>query len=247
MYKLAIHQSPIVPYHLEATPLEDMGYRREPIVPGEWYHCYTRGIDGRKTFEDVFDYQRFTQALYLSNNTTTIERSLFWHLTHEQIFELQREAPLVAIGAYALMPNHFHLLLKEIEEGGISKFMQRLGTSYAMYFNERYKHIGNIFVKPFRSRHVKTDNYLRRIVAYIHCNPAEIFEPGWKEGRVSDTKLLQQKLEGFPHASLIDYQNPKRPESKLLDWDSIHNLLDEQMPPLVTLIPETIAYYQGLL
>jgi len=223
-----------------------MGHRREPIAPEEWYHCFSRGIDGRKTFEDTFDYQRFTQALYLSNSIETIERSSFWRLTHEEIFELQREAPLVAVGAYALMPNHFHLLLKEVEEGGISRFMQRLGTSYTKYFNERYARIGNLFVKPFRSKHVGTDNYLRRVVAYIHCNPAEIFEPGWKTGRVSNVHRLKKELETFPYSSLMDYLEQKRPEAKLLNWMSIDDLLRGEMPPLKTLIPEAIAYYQEL-
>lgn len=223
-----------------------MGYRRQPLAPGEWYHCYTRGIDGRKTFEDKFDYQRFTQALYLSNNTDTIERSTFWRLGHEKVFELPRKGQLVAVGSYALMPNHFHLLLKEVKEGGISKFMQKFGTSYTMYYNTRHQRIGNLFVKPFRSRHVSTDNYLRRIVTYIHCNPAEIFEAGWKQGQVSDSQRLKKQLETFPYSSFIDYMNPKRSEAKLLDWSSINDLLKVQMPPLKALIPEAIAYYQSL-
>ena len=223
-----------------------MGYRRTPLAPGEWYHCYTRGIDGRSTFLDHFDYQRFVQALYLCNNSKPIERSSFWKLTHEKVFELPREKNLVSVGAYALMPNHVHLLLKECEEGGISKFMQRLGTSYTMYFNKRYTHIGNLFVKPFRSKHIMDDSYLRRIVSYIHCNPAEIFEPGWKKGLVRNPKGLQEKLESFRYASLTDYSNSSRPEAALLDWNSINKLLREQMPPLKKLIPDAIEYYQTL-
>lgn len=236
----------MIPYPLEATLPEDMSFRREPLAPGEWYHCYTRGIDGRKTFEDTSDYRRFTQALYLSNSLATIERGSFWRLTHEKIFELPRELPLVSVGAYALMPNHFHLLLKENEEGGISKFMHRLGTSYTKYYNQKYERIGNLFIKPFRSRHVGTDSYLQRIVAYIHCNPAELFEPGWKDGQVHNVEQLKIKLEKFPHSSLLDYRGTRRPESRLLDWESIRDLLDAKMPPLKVLVPETIAYYKDL-
>ncbi|MFQ5540741.1 MAG: transposase [Candidatus Paceibacteria bacterium] len=223
-----------------------MGHRREPIVQGEWYHCYTRGIDGRATYNDQFDYQRFTQALYLSNSAKTIERSSFWKLAHNDVFSLPRDEPLVAIGAYALMPNHFHLLLKEQVEGGISQFMQRLGTSYTKYFNERHDRIGSLFVRPFRSRHVGTDSYLRRIVSYIHCNPAEIFEPGWKDGRVTNVRKLKEKLEEFPHASLFDYVGKTRPERNLLDNAIIKDLLNEQMPPLQELLPEMIEYYKTL-
>lgn len=236
----------MLPYPLEASPPEGMGYRREPIAPGEWYHCYTRGIDGRTTYTDAFDYQRFTQALYLSNSTAPINRSTFWKLNHGEVFDITRQKPLVAVGAYALMPNHYHLLLKEIEDGGLSKFMQRLGTSYTMYFNERHEHMGNIFVKPFRSRHIGTDEYLRRVVEYIHCNPAEIFEPGWKNGQVTNIQKLKDNLEAFPYASLLDYLGCNRPERKVLDWDAIGDLLNGHMRPLEKLIPEAIAYYEEL-
>lgn len=223
-----------------------MGYRRELFGPGEWYHCYTRGIDGRITFEIQDDYRRFVQALYLSNSAETIERGRFQRLDHEEIFNLPRGARLVGVGAYALMPNHIHLFLKEIEEGGISKFMQRLGTSYTMYYNTRYKHIGNLFVKPFRSRHVATDGYLKRIVSYIHLNPCSLYEYGWKAGQVNNMDGLREFLEYYPYSSMTDYQGARRPENALLDWGEINELLREQTLPLETLLPEMAEYYAQL-
>ena len=223
-----------------------MGYRREPLAPGEWYHCYTRGIDKRKTFENGRDYKRFIEAMYLSNSTSLIDRGTFQHKTHQDILAIDRKRPLVAVGAYALMGNHFHLLLKEIEEDGITKFMQRVGTSYTMYFNIKYERIGSLFVKPFRSKHVHSDRYLQRIVQYIHLNPIEIFEPKWKEGISGNAGGLIKKLKEYPYSSLPDYLGLERPQGILLAWDEINNLLYTQMPPLKTLLSEMQEYYESI-
>lgn len=223
-----------------------MSLRRTPLAPGEWYHCYTRGIDGRNVFASAFDYERFTEALYISNAVEVIPRNRFQHDSHEDILNVARGESIVAVGAYALMPNHFHLLLKEIQEGGISKFMQRLGTSYTMYFNKKYQHIGNVLVGPFRSKHIGADSYLRRIVSYIHLNPAEIFEHGWKEGRVKDVRALEKYLKEFPHSSLPDYTGTKRPENNVLAWSDIEDLLRWNTLPIKKLLPEAVEYYAGL-
>src|SRR3989344_1270124 len=116
-----------------------MAYRRIAFAPDEWYHCYNRGVDKRTIFEEPRDYERFLEALYLSNATESIPRGTFQHLPHSEIINLERTEPIVAIGAYCLMPNHFHLLIKESVEGGISRFMHRVGTSYTMYFNIKRK------------------------------------------------------------------------------------------------------------
>ena len=154
---------------------EQMGYRRVPFAVDEWYHCFTRGIDKRTTFEDEDDAARFTELLCLANDTKPIERSNFAHTSHQAILEIPRHQTIVSIGAYYLMGNHYHLLLQEKSEGGISKFMQKVGTGYTMYFNEKNDRIGSLFVGPFRSKHIAQDAYLRRVTQYIHLNPAELF------------------------------------------------------------------------
>ena len=101
-------------------------------------------------------------------------------------------------------------------EGGISTFMQKLGTAYTMYFNAKYERSGNLFVKPFRAKHIADDRYFQHLVRYIHLNPAELFEHSFKEGRVLDTRALQQSLLEYPYSSLIDYLGTERPERTLL-------------------------------
>ena len=102
-----------------------MSYRRTPFAPGEHYHCYTRGIDGRLTFQDKEDYERFQESLYLCNDIKAFDRTDFLKYPHARIFERRRAKELVAIACYSLMPNHFHIGFQEISEGGSSAASRR--------------------------------------------------------------------------------------------------------------------------
>jgi putative transposase len=222
-----------------------MGYRRTPFAQGEWYHCFNRGIDKRSVFANSKDLERFLQLLYLANNINTASRDNFYHLPHSKIFQLPRANPLVKIGAYCLMKNHFHLLLQEVEDGGITKFMHKVGTGYTMYFNALNDRVGNLFVKPFRSKHIKDDRYLRRVVQYIHLNPAETFESLWKKGKVRDKKTLEKKLLEYPHLSLLAYYGQERLEDRILDTKSV-DFLKHGLPRLSSVISDAAAYYQEI-
>lgn len=221
-----------------------MGSRREAFVFGEWYHCYSRGVDKRRTFESIRDYERFLQALYISNDAAPTNRGNFQHLKHREIFTLPRAKPVVAVGAYCLMPNHFHILIKEIEDGGITSFMRKVGTAYAMYFNTKNTRVGNLFVKPFRSKHVGDDGYFRRVAQYIHLNPVELSEPKWKEGHVRSMRALERKLAEYRFSSLPDYLGIMRSERMILDVETIDLLMDHM--PLSDILAEAAAYYAEL-
>ena len=196
-----------------------MAIRRVPFQLEEWFHCYNRGIDKRIVFDNEDDSERFLQLLYLSNSTEAFHRNnLSMRATHD-IVCLPRKEPLVSIGAYCLMPNHFHLLLKEIQEGGIVRFMQKLGTAYTMYFNTKNDRVGNLFMKPFRLRHVGEDRYFQHVVNYIHCNPAEVFESGWKKGVVKSMDRLEKQLRSYRYSSFADYAGEKRAIATILSND----------------------------
>ena len=220
-----------------------MGYRRVPFAQGEWYHCYSRGIDKRIVFDDEDDAKRFIELLYLANDTKPILRGNFYHLKHNEILLMPRGRQIVSIGAYSLMKNHYHILIQEIEDGGITKFMQKVGTGYGMYFNEKNDRVGNVFVKPFRSKHVSTDAYLYRVAQYIHLNAAELFERGWKHGTVLDLFELQRKLERYPFSSFPDYMDGvSRPERNILD-ESARSILMDRLPELSRTLIEMRDYY----
>lgn len=216
---------------------------REPFAPEEWYHCYNRGVDKRRVFETARDYQRFMQALYLCNNTEPVRQDNLERLSRSEIFSLPRENIMVAIGAHCLMPNHFHLLLKEIIPGGITQFMRKVGISYAMYFNIKNDRTGNLFIRPFRSKHIIDDRHFKYMPQYLHINPAELFEPGWKHGRVKNIQALEEKLRAYQYSSLCDYEGIERPERAILYEPSLE-LLKEDMLPIKKLLREAAAYLQ---
>lgn len=192
-----------------------MTYRRIPLAPNEWFHCYSRGVEKRKVFETTSDYLRFTQMLYLANNVAPVERSSFDRdITHEEILSLPRKELIVAIGAYCLMPSHFHLILKALTEGGITKFMRKLSTGYTMYFNVKRARVGNLFVKPFRSKHISDNIYFKQVVPYVLFNPIELFEPQWKTGS-GELKKIENKLFQYQYSSLIDFFGQNRPEGAI--------------------------------
>lgn len=141
---------------------------RTNSIKGEYYHVYNRGVDKRVIFSDRKDYERFLKSL-TSFNTLEPIGSIYEHS-----FEIKknkvRDKLLVKIICYCLNPNHFHLLLTPVIDGGVEKFMQRLGTGYTMYFNERYKRSGALFQGRYKSKHVADNDYLLYLSAYINLN-----------------------------------------------------------------------------
>jgi putative transposase len=194
-------------------------------------------------FDDEDDARRFIELLYLANDTRPILRGNFYHLKHKDILVMPREHQIVSIGAYSLMRNHYHILIREITDGGITKFMQKVGTGYGMYFNEKNDRVGNVFVKPFRSKHVSTDAYLYSVAQYIHLNAAELFERGWKHGKVSDMVELRKKLSRYPFSSFPDYtSDTSRPELNILN-ESARTILRDRLPELERVLNEMRDYY----
>lgn len=217
-----------------------MGYRRVPFAVDEYYHCYNRGVDKRVVFGRKKEYQRFQELLYLANDTRPIQRSFLENYVHEEIFSLPRLQPIVAIGAYCLMPNHIHILIREIIDGGISRFMHKVGTGYTMYFNIAHQRVGNLFVKPFRSKHVDSDVYLQHVGNYIHLNPAELSEAGWKTGVVKNMRALEVAMREYPYSGFADYNGAIRPQSAILHRELVG--LD-QSEDIITILRNAQEYY----
>ena len=165
---------------------------RSDFAVGEFYHVYNRGTDKRKIFLSQADYQRFIILLYLANSNQPVRIDLRRNSV-EKLFEADRGKDLVDIGAYCLMPNHFHILLKEKVENGISLFMQKITTAYTMYFNKKHERSGVLFQGVFKSEHLATDNYLKYIYSYIHLNPVKLIEPTWRENGIKN-KLKVKKF-----------------------------------------------------
>lgn len=116
------------------------------------------------------------------------------------------------------MPNHFHLIARENDDRGISKFMQKLTTGYTMYFNKVNNRTGTLFQGKFKAEHADTDNYLSYLMPYIHLNPVKLIEPKWKETGIKDKSWAEIFLNNYKYSSYLDYtKEVTRPESKILN------------------------------
>ncbi|OGN29484.1 MAG: hypothetical protein A3A33_03570 [Candidatus Yanofskybacteria bacterium RIFCSPLOWO2_01_FULL_49_25] len=201
--------------------------RNVVFAPDEFYHLYNRGTEKRNVFGTKADYERFLALLYLSNGTSAIHidnlrqqikrgRTLL-----EIMKEFDREKSLVDIGAYCLMPNHFHLLVQEKSEGGISKFMQKLLTAYTMYFNTSRVRTGALFQGKFKATHATDDKYLAYLISYIHLNPVKLIEPKWKETGIAHRTRALSYLEKYQYSSFPDYIGQVRPQQAIINKSAL--------------------------
>lgn len=193
--------------------------RRFSFFVDEYYHIYNRGVDKRIIFSDKFDYKRFILLLYLCNGENSVNMSNLIEkgVPFSEIFNIDRGDQLVDIGAFCLMPNHFHLLLHEKIEGGISKFMEKLATAYVMYFNTKNERKGSLFEGTFKAKHIDNDAYLNWMLSYIHTNPIKLVDPSWKENGMSDSATVKSFIQNYKYSSYQDYFMDNRTESVILN------------------------------
>ena len=148
-----------------------MAKRKEQLVIGHYYHVYSRGVDKRDIFVDGEDFGRFLRTMREFNNQEPIG-GLRMHQFYDdqQKKELGRSEPLVHIICYCLNPNHFHMVLEQVAERGVERFMHRLGTGYTKYFNAKHKRSGTFFQGRFKAAHITTDAYLIHVSVYVNLN-----------------------------------------------------------------------------
>lgn len=158
----------------------------------QYYHVYNRGVEKRVIFIDDQDYRVFIGLLkkYLNGEVEAI-------VNNRHKFVSQKDE--VQLLAFCLMPNHFHLMLYQKSDDGISKFMRRLATGYAMYFNSRYHRVGSLFQGRYKASLIQSEPYIDHITRYIHLNPED--------------------YAGYSYSSLKYYIEPDRcPDWLNVDW-----------------------------
>ncbi len=192
-----------------------MSLRKVSFVKGEYYHIYNRGNSKQLIFRDKRDYARFLGLLFACNSSENFKIDNL--NKNESLFNASRGDNLVYIGAYCLMPNHFHILLMDRGEGNISKFMQKLITAYVMYFNKKYQRSGGLFEGKFKAEHAGTDQYLKYIFSYIHLNPVKLVESKWKEIGIQNRPKVLKFLEQYIYSSYLDYLGMERIEKIILN------------------------------
>lgn len=192
-----------------------MSIRKVNFLKGEYYHIYNRGNSKQKIFQDKQDYFHFMNLLFLCNDTENLRA--FNLLRENKNFLNSKKESIVSIGSYCLMPNHFHILITEQQEGGISKFIQKLSTAYVMYYNQKYERTGSLFEGKFKAVHMSNDKQIKYLFSYIHLNPIKLIQKDWKEKGIINKKEALHYLNNYKYSSYIEFLEEKRNYYNILD------------------------------
>ncbi len=197
-----------------------MPYRREQFVNGEIYHIVIRGIDDNLIFKNTDDYYRGIFSIYEFNTTELITirarrkarneiKKILKKTNRDRVPVVDNRDKLVEILCFYFMPNHIHLLVRQIKNNGITQFMRKLGAGYGGYFNRKYGRKGYLFQNRFVAVHIKTNEQFKNVFVYIHTNGISLVEPKWKEEGVKNPKRIIKFLENYKWSSYPDYIGKK--------------------------------------
>jgi len=145
--------------------------RKDPLITEQYYHIYNRGVDKRDIFMSKNDLDRFILSIKEFNVSEPIRSIQFSLKSRTELDRLKNEGkPLVSIICYCFNPNHFHFIIKQEIDGGISEFFKRLLGGYTMYFNKTHNRTGSLFQGSFKSNMIKNDDYFLKIRPYVNIN-----------------------------------------------------------------------------
>lgn len=201
-----------------------MSNSRTILVNDEIYHINLRAVGDSLLFKDINDYYRGIFSIYEFNTVDLITIRERRRIRLEQkknysnyrsrtpvitdsvsdaSYLLDKRDKLVEILAFCFMPNHFHMLVRQLKSNGISRFMQKIGTGYVNYFNRKYGRKGHLFNK-FKAVHIKNDHQFKIVVPYIFTNPIALIEPKFKEKGIRNFKKVKEFLENYKWSSYLD-------------------------------------------
>lgn len=148
-------------------------FKKDAPITGQYYHLYNRGVAKNDLFIHSSDYKHFLNTLrfYVENKPSTkLSLASRAKTFNKKLFQPTKN-PMVEVIAYCLMPNHFHLLVKQLKDNGIADFMRRSLNSYSRYFNTKYNRVGALFQGVYQSVLVENEEQLLHLSRYIHLNP----------------------------------------------------------------------------
>jgi len=183
--------------------------RKTPLVNNHIYHVFNRGVEKRHIYLDNQDYLRFIHNLYEFNDRSPVINARYYFNSKTRQVEsnllMQSRHPtkdLVDVMVFTLMPNHFHLLIRQKQKGGITKFMQKVCTGYTMYFNKKYKRVGGLFQGRFKSVLVSRKEHFIYLPYYIHSNPLAL---NINHANTTDWRANMLYLTDYRWSSFPDY------------------------------------------
>lgn len=209
--------------------------RKEAFGVGDVVHVFNRGNRKQEIVRDDIDRWRFLQALFYFNDEfspvnpfRTLNDLLGSDFNSGKILTWPSEWPernrLVDILALTLKDNHYHLVLQEIKEGGVAKFMQKFGTGITGRFNTRHKETGRLFQGSYKARRVGTDNYLKYLNVYLHIKNVFELYPGGIKKALKEFEGAYQFASHYPYTSLGGYVHNEPNIRKIIS----SNLLDDE-------------------
>ncbi len=197
------------------------------LETGGYYHVYNRGVDKRNIFEDEIDFQRFYHSMYLFNdkNYSNPGNQPYFNETllaaHDRIQD-ERD-PLVSVVSYCLLDNHFHFFLKQVQDGGIAKFLQKLGAGYTKYFNRKQDRTGSLFETTYKRVAINDDLQFMHLSRYIHLNSLNDKIFNWRQGLIDDWDTASRELEDFRWSSHNTFLG-KEQELPVIDLNEVRKL-----------------------
>ncbi len=197
---------------LEVDQYGNMPDKRTPLVNGEYYHIFNRGVARQPTFLSKTHYKQAMFALkYYRFRKPPLRLSRLKDLSisrlEEVLSSLSLEADIqVKIVSFVLMPNHFHFLLQQISDKGISTFISKLTNSYTKYFNTKHRRVGPVFQGLFKAVHIESTQQLLHVSRYIHLNP------------FVSSVVSARELSSYPYSSFPEFL---RGESSFISLDPI--------------------------
>ncbi len=202
-----------------------MQIRKDPLENGCCYHIFSRSIAKFVVFNNAKEYFRMTELLNVYNFTEfKYKYSRFCDLELEKRFlvllELEKSSPkYVDIIAYCIMPTHFHLILRQRQDGGISEYMAKFLNSYSRFFNTTHRRTGPLWSGRFKSVLVSDDEQLLHLTRYIHLNPT--------------SADLIQKPEDWAFSSFLEYINESQIKNALCNFRDIINITPQEYKKFV--------------
>ncbi|MFA5926336.1 MAG: transposase [Parcubacteria group bacterium] len=199
--------------------------RKVQLVNGEYYHVYNRGVEKRPVFLDKKDISRFLQSMSEFNRVESYG-GIYVSSFHKNKSLRHSVSKWVNIVCFCLNPNHYHLILEQVSDKGIEKFMHKIGNGYTKYFNHRHKRNGVLFQGPFQSVHIKTNKQLLYASTYVNLNykvhkmedVGGIFLSSWSE-------YEKWRKTGFCEKSIICDQFPNFKEYEEFSKMSLEAIL----------------------
>lgn len=179
----------------------------------ELFHVLNRGVDKRPLFLDNQDRARFVHDLYEFNDAKPAGSTYhsFRNLDPNNLDfvspDIQVREKIVDIHGWCLMDNHYHMLISERIDGGLTRFIRKLNIGYSKYFNERYDRSGTLFQGRTKKIPIEHDAHFLHILHYIHLNPLDYQTDtqAWRERKITKARTALSHLNKYRWSSYLDY------------------------------------------